>query len=470
MKHIIRNYILVGVFTLLLALALRDKITWQCSQRGQLAAIKSRGELRISTLNSPLTYFVTKQGAGGLDYELAKHFANYLGVKLVVISQQKINDIFNDLDKDNADLLAASLNYNPERLTSARIGPTYYSVSQQLAYRLGSPRPKSFADIKGKLAVASGSAHISRLKQLKRDKFPDLKWQTARELTSKELLEQVADGKLDYTLGDSVIIALLQRVHPQLAVAFNVTNKQPITWYLKRGKDDSLYAAMLDFFNQIEYDNTPARLEEKYLGHVRSFDYFDTKTFLYAIDIILPNFRSLFEKYAKEIDWKLLAAIAYQESHWDPQATSPTGVRGLMMLTRATAVNLGVNDRLDPQESIQGGALYLKRLMAKVPDSVPIDERIWFSLAAYNMGWGHMLDARKLTKMQQGNPDSWLDVKQRLPMLSQKRYYSQLTYGYARGREAYNYVENIRRYQVSLVDYLHEKEKRQRKKPSISKQ
>ncbi|NIG98371.1 MAG: membrane-bound lytic murein transglycosylase MltF [Serratia symbiotica] len=460
MKRIKINYILVGAVTFLVALDLWPNITWHGGQRGQLAAIKSRGELRISTLNSPLTYFTTKQAAGGLDYELAIHFANYLGVKLVVISQQNINDMFNDLDEDNADLLAASLNYNPERLASARIGPTYYSVSQQLVYRLGSPRPKSFPDIQGKLAVASGSAHVSTLKQLKRDKFPDLKWQTASNLTSKELLEQVADGKLDYTLSDSVTIALLQRVHPQLAVAFDVTDEQPITWYLKRGNDDSLYAAMLDFFNQIVDDNTLARLEEKYLGHVGSFDYVDTKTFLSAIDVILPNFRSLFEKYAKEIDWKLLAAIAYQESHWDPQATSPTGVRGLMMLTRATADSLGVNDRLDPQESIQGGALYLQRLMAKVPDSVPVDERIWFSLAAYNMGWGHMLDARKLTKMQQGNPDSWLDVKQRLPMLSQKRYHSQLTYGYARGREASNYVENIRRYQVSLVGYLQEKEKK----------
>jgi membrane-bound lytic murein transglycosylase F len=131
-----------------------------------------------------------------------------------------------------------------------------------------------------------------------------------------------------------------------------------------------------------------------------------------------------------------------------------------MMLTRATADSLGVNDRLDLQESIQGGALYLQQLMAKVPDSVPVDERIWFSLAAYNMGRNHILDACNPTKMQQGNQDSWLDVKQRLPMLSHKRYHSQLTYGYARGREAFHYVENIRRYQVSLVGYLQEKEKR----------
>ncbi|MBP1037324.1 membrane-bound lytic murein transglycosylase MltF [Serratia fonticola] len=460
MKRLKINYILIGVVALLLALALWPNIAWRGGQGGQLEAIKARGELRVSTLNSPLTYFTTPQGPSGLDYELAKSFANYLGVKLVVIPHQNINDLFDDLDDDNADILAAGLIYNRDRLSRASTGPAYYSVSQQLVYRLGTTRPKSFADIKGKLAVASGSAHVSTLKQLKQSKYPDLSWEASSDMTSKELLEQVADGKLDYTIGDSVTIALLQRIHPQLAVAFDITDEEPVTWYLKRSNDDSLYAALLDFYSQRVEDGTLARLEEKYLGHVGSFDYVDTKTFLSAIDSVLPTFRSLFEKYASEIDWKLLAAIAYQESHWNPQATSPTGVRGLMMLTRATADGLGVTDRLDPEQSIQGGALYLQRLMAKVPDTVPEDERIWFALAAYNMGWGHMLDARKLTKSQQGNPDSWVDVKQRLPMLSQKRYYPSLTYGYARGREAYNYVENIRRYQVSLVGYLLEKEKK----------
>ncbi|WP_024529368.1 membrane-bound lytic murein transglycosylase MltF [Serratia fonticola] len=460
MKRLKINYILIGIVTLLLALALWPNIAWRGGQGGQLEEIKARGEVRVSTLNSPLTYFTTPQGPSGLDYELAKSFANYLGVKLVVIPHQNINDLFDDLDDDNADILAAGLIYNRDRLSRSSTGPAYYSVSQQLVYRLGTTRPKTFADIKGKLAVASGSAHVSTLKQLKQSKYPDLSWEASSDMTSKELLEQVADGKLDYTIGDSVTIALLQRIHPQLAVAFDITDEEPVTWYLKRSNDDSLYAALLDFYSQRVEDGTLARLEEKYLGHVGSFDYVDTKTFLSAIDSVLPTFRSLFEKYASEIDWKLLAAIAYQESHWNPQATSPTGVRGLMMLTRATADGLGVTDRLDPEQSIQGGALYLQRLMEKVPDTVPEDERIWFALAAYNMGWGHMLDARKLTKSQQGNPDSWVDVKQRLPMLSQKRYYPSLTYGYARGREAYNYVENIRRYQVSLVGYLLEKEKK----------
>lgn len=469
MKILKINYISISIVALLLALALWPNIRWPGEFGSQLDAIKSRGELRVSTLNSPLSYVTTPEGPKGLDYELAKSFANYLGVKLVMIPHKNINELFEDLHSGRADLLAAGLIYHPDRLSRTSAGPAYYSVSQQVVYRLGAPRPKMFADMTGKLVVASGSAHDSTLKQLRQKQYPNLSWETSGNLSAKELLEQVAEGKLDYTISDSVTVALLQRIHPQLAVAFDVTEEKPVTWYLKRSGDQSLYAALLDFSSQRVEDGTLARLAEKYLGHVGSFDYVDTRTFLSAIDSVLPTFQSLFEKHANDIDWKLLAAVAYQESHWDPLATSRTGVRGLMMLTRATAEGLGVNDRLDPEESIQGGALYLQNLMAKVPETVPEDERIWFALAAYNMGWGHMLDARKLTKSQRGNPDSWVDVKQRLPMLSQKRYYPSLTYGYARGYEAYNYVENIRRYQVSLVGYLQEKEKKMAQRSELTR-
>ncbi len=275
------------------------------------------------------------------------------------------------------------------------------------------------------------------------------------------LMQAVIDGKLDYTIADSVAVSLFQRVHPELAVALDITDEQPVTWFSARDDDNSLSAAMLDFFNNINEDGTLARLEEKYLGHGNDFDYVDTRTFLRAVENILPEVQPLFEKYAREIDWRLLAAIAWQESHWDPQATSPTGVRGMMMLTRNTAQSLGLTDRTDAAQSIDGGMRYLQDMMDKVPDSIPKDERIWFALAAYNMGYAHMLDAMALTRKQKGNPNSWADVKLRLPLLSQKPYYSKLKYGYARGHEAYAYVENIRKYQISLVGYLSEKERQQ---------
>jgi len=460
LKRLKLNYLFIGLITVLLALALWPSIPWYGGGKDALSQIKSRGVLRISTVTSPLTYYTINNAPAGMDYELAKRFADYLGVKLEVTVRPNLGDLFDDLDDGKADLLAAGLIYNSERLSRYQSGPSYYSVSQQLVYRIDKPRPKNLGDLKGRLIVQSGSAYLSTLRSAKADSYPDLDWAISTDMGQKALLEAVADGKLDYTVGDSVTIGLLQRIHPQLAVAFDITDEEPVTWYLPRNDDDSLNAAMLDFYSQMGEEGTMARLEEKYLGHVGTFDYVDTRTFLRAIDNTLPDIKPLFEKYASSIDWRLLAAISYQESHWNPQATSPTGVRGMMMLTRNTADSLDVNDRLDPEQSIRGGSEYLRRMMEKVPETIPEDERIWFALAAYNMGYAHMLDARRLTLKQGGNPDSWADVKLRLPMLSQKRYYAQTTYGYARGHEAYNYVENIRKYQISLVGYLQEQEKR----------
>lgn len=469
MKKFKINYLLIGIVTLLLAAALWPSIPWFGKADNRVAAIKARGELRISTIASPLTYASIDNKPYGLDYELAQQFASYLGVKLKVTVRQNISQIFDDLDHGNADMLAAGLVYNNERLKNYQPGPVYYWVSQQLVYRVGSYRPRSLATVNdSQLTIAPGHVAINDLRELKEKKFPDLSWKVDDKAGTNNLLEEVVDGKLSYTVADSVAVSLFQRVHPELAVALDISDEQPVTWFSRRDDDNTLSAAMLDFFNNINEDGTLARLEEKYLGHGDDFDYVDTRTFLRAVDSVLPDLQPLFTKYAQDIDWRLLAAISYQESHWDTQATSPTGVRGLMMLTRNTAQSLGLSDRTDAEQSISGGARYLQDMMDKVPESVPQDERIWFALAAYNMGYAHMLDARSLTVKTKGNPDSWADVKQRLPLLSQKPYYSKLTYGYARGHEAYAYVENIRKYEISLVGYLLEKEKEVAKKSQLA--
>lgn len=462
MKKLKINYLFIGILTLLLAAALWPSIPWFGKTENHVAAIQARGVLRVSTIDSPLTYSIINGKKYGLDYELARQFANYLGVKLQVTVRQNISQLFDDLDNGNADLLAAGLVYDSERVKNYQPGPMYYSVSQQLVYRVGQYRPRSLATLnENQLTIAPGHVVINDLQRLKETKFPDLSWKVDDKKGSRSLLEEVISGKLDYTIADSVAISLFQRVHPELAVALDVTDEQPVTWFSRLDDDNTLSAALLDFFNSLNEDGSLARIEEKYLGHGDDFDYVDTRSFLRAVDNVLPELEPLFKQYAKEIDWRLLAAISYQESHWDPQATSPTGVRGLMMLTKNTAQSLGLTDRTDAEQSISGGARYLEDMMAKVPDTVPEDERIWFALAAYNMGYAHMLDARELTVKTKGNPDSWTDVKQRLPLLSQKPYYSKLTYGYARGHEAYAYVENIRKYQISLVGYLQEKEKQE---------
>lgn len=462
LKKLKINYLFIIVISALLATMYWTLSPWINPDHSRVARIVARGELRVSTLASPLTWINNNGLQSGLDYELVQHFARYLGVRLHITVRNNISQLFDDLDKGRADLLASALVADEKRSAHYRPGPEYYSVSQQLVYRRGAVRPRSIENLNARqLTIAAGQVINHELHTLKTSVYPGLSWRVDQQHSSSELLEQVARGTLDYTIADSAAINLFQRVHPQLAVALDVTDEQPVVWFSTRDHDDSLAAAVLDFFRRLHEDGSLSRLEEKYFGHGDDFDYVDTRSFLQAVDTLLPELQPLFEKYARHIDWQLLAAIAYQESHWDAQATSPTGVRGLMMLTRETAQSLGLTDRLNAEQSIKGGAQYLHQLMQRLPAGIAESERIWFALAAYNMGYAHMLDARALTLLQKGNPDSWADVKQRLPLLSQKTWYHKTTYGYAAGRQAYTFVENIRKYQISLAGYLREKNRLQ---------
>ncbi|ENN6347937.1 membrane-bound lytic murein transglycosylase MltF [Providencia rettgeri] len=460
MNNLKVNYLIIVVIALLATMVIGFNVRWPNTQNSQINKIISQGELRISAVSSPLIYIDEQKQLRGFDYELAQGFASYLGVKLKITIRPTFEQIFDDLENGDADIAVAGLLYNKDRLAKTKTGPSYLNVTQQLVYRKGTNRPKNFNEITGKLLVTAGTAHASTLKELAKE-YPNLKWEETSKYNTNQILEMVADGEVDYTLEDSIAVALQQRIHPQLAVAFDLLDDHAVTWYMRRSKENSLDAALLDFFNISHESELLARLNEKYFSHVESFDYFDTMAFIKTIDNKLPEYQPLFEKYAQVIDWKLLAAIAWQESHWDPLATSPTGVRGLMMLTKPTATTMGIADRLDPEESIKGGAAYIAYIMERLPETIEEDDRIWFALSAYNMGYGHMQDVRKLTEMLGGDPNRWLDVKARLPLLTQKKYYSQLTYGYARGHEAYRYVENIRRYHQSLVGYLQSQERKQ---------
>ncbi len=299
-----------------------------------------------------------------------------------------------------------------------------------------------------------GDSHFnSTLTDLQKDN-PKLQFKAETQADVNELLKQVSEGQIDFTVADSVELSMSQRIYPNLASAFELTEDQPISWYLRRSDDESLYALMIEFFGNLKQSGQLATLEEKYIGHINTFDYVDTRAFIRALEGKLPKWEPIFKEFAGNFDWRLIAAIAYQESHWNPRAISPTGVRGMMMLTLPTAKSVGVTNRLNPEQSVRGGVEYLRRMVQRVPDSINDHEKIWFALASYNMGFGHMMDARRLTKQQGANPDAWGDVKDRLPLLKQKKYYSKTRYGYARGDEARDYVENIRRYYQSIIGHV----------------
>ncbi|MFP2768390.1 membrane-bound lytic murein transglycosylase MltF [Oceanisphaera sp. KMM 10153] len=435
---------------LLLSLLALAGCDFHDKRQTQQEQIQSRGALRVGTLYHPLYYFLRDGQEEGLDYELTRLFADSLDVELTMIPAYSLDELFTLLDTGQVDMLAAGLTITPQRRQQYRFGPSYYDIAQTLVYRKGNSRPRGPEQIEGEIRVLAGSSQAESLHLLQQE-LPTLHWETRRDTDAEDLLRQVAEGRTDHTLVADILLARTQRYYPNIEAAFTLGEPQPVAWVLDQGDDDSLLGRMLTFFDHQQETGTLARLNEKYFGHVQSFDYVDTRTFLRRTETILPDYQPLFERYAGELDWRLLAAISYQESHWDPQARSYTGVRGMMMLTEDTARQVGVSDRLDPEQSISGGARYLSSLMERLPDAIPEDERVWFALAAYNIGLGHLLDARRLTRLREQDPDSWAAVKENLPLLHQPRWYSKTRYGYARGRETQQFVNNIRQYYQSLL-------------------
>ncbi len=425
-----------------------------CSQPTPvLEQIKQNGELLVITRNSPTTYYEGAEGFTGLEHDLVQLFANELGVTARFIIPESFTDILPAISRREAHLAAAGLTITNSRESLVRFGPTYQEITQQLIYRAGTYRPRKITDIIGStLEIIAGSSHEEELNKLKQQ-HPDLEWEARDDAESEELLYLLKEQVIDYTIADSNEAALNRRYYPELKPAFDLTAPQPLAWAFPHSGDSSLYNAALAFFKKIKADGTLKQIIERHYGYVERLNFVDKRTFKRHAASRLPKYKTLFKQAARKngFDWKLLAAIGYQESHWNPKAKSPTGVRGIMMLTLVTARQLNIKSRLDPAESIDGGARYIRLIEKKIPDRVENPDRLWLALAGYNIGFGHLEDARILTQKNGGNPDKWADVKQALPLLTKKKWYKKTRHGYARGREAVTYVDSIRSYYDILV-------------------
>jgi len=422
---------------------------------------KEQGTLVVVTRNAATTYYEGSHGYTGLEYDLVRGFADEMGLKLKFVVANNVSEVFTTLAEGKADLAAAGLTITDARKEKVRFSQPYQEITQQLVYRTGKRRPRSLDKLNGSLAITANSSHEEQLHALQ-TAYHHLSWKENSELESEDLLNQVWEKQLDYTIADSNEVAMYRRFFPELRVAFDISEPQQLAWAFPRISDDKIYLAAINYFKKIKADGRLEQLIERYYGHLDDFDYVGTRTYIRHIRDRLPLYRPMFEYAAAEfgLDWRLLAAAAYQESHWDPEAISPTGVRGIMMLTKATASEVGVDERTDPVQSIRGGALYLKLLLEKIPDRISDPDRSWLALASYNIGFGHLEDARIMTQSQGDDPDSWKDVKERLPLLAKRKWHSQTRHGYARGTETLRYVENIRSYYDILV-WLTDRERRQ---------
>ncbi len=414
--------------------------------------IKTLGELRVVTRTSPLAFYRGPDGVPqGPEYELAHRFADELGVRLKITPLRSYAEIYAALESGQAHLAAAGLKIPMQPIPGIEFGPAYQYVHEHLIYRRGGMRPRSLAEIgNADLEITAGSSHAKALGDA-RNALPDLVWVENASTSSQALLDGVADGTIDYTIADSTEFALAHDVHPDLRIAFDFPDGQPLAWAASN-RDPGFTWDMGRYFSHLKVDGELVGIVNRYYSRIEDTEFAGGPGFMQHLQSRLPLYKQWFVEAAEQSsqDWRLLAAIGYQESKWNPRATSPSGARGLMQLMGETASAAKVTDLSDARQSIFGGARYFRQVYEKIPSHVPEPDRTWFALAAYNIGYGHVEDARVLAQKAGHDPDSWQDVRKYLPLLEQERWYTQTENGYARGREPVRYVDNVRGYRDLL--------------------
>jgi membrane-bound lytic murein transglycosylase F len=419
-----------------------------CSRPSTLQEIRNEGVLHVIAREAPSIYYEGRDGITGYDYELAKLFADELGVELRVRVVESNTKILSVLSRGYANIGLAGMSYQLGLKEHLRALPTGISAQSVVVYNRNAERPQSLADFdKNTLHLAADSNHEHFFQNfLEGHLMP--KYQVHSGLDAAGILARVESGEFSYAVVSSNELDLNHVFFPKVKSAFSLGEPEELAWLFPSDQDDSLIKAARQFLKTLKDNGTLAQLAERFYGHLDQLNYVGARTFMHHVKNRLPKYESLFQDYATDfgMDWRLLASIGYQESHWRPNAVSPTGVRGLMMLTRTTASYIGINNRMDAEESIQGGAKYFRMVHKKIPARIPEPDRTWFALASYNVGYGHLEDARRLTESAGRNPDRWMDVKEFLPLLAQKEWYTKTRFGYARGHEPVLYVQNIRRY------------------------
>ncbi|MGD2141466.1 MAG: membrane-bound lytic murein transglycosylase MltF [Burkholderiales bacterium] len=414
------------------------------------------GELVVVSRNAPTTRFIGPDGTyAGFEQDMLELFAKETNLQLNVIASPRFSEIIPSVNNRVAHLAAAGLSVTDEREQNLSFGPKYMSVRKTVAYNTDKRRPRKLEDLVGKRGgVLRGSSSAAALRG-QAENIPGLKWKEFNEPDVDTLLDLLAEGELDYVVADSNVVELTRNFYANVSAAFSFGEAESIAWAMPKDADPQLVNQVNEFFDGIERDGTLRILIDRYFGHVKRLNQLDIVAFLSRRETVLPQYAPTF-KQAQDltgIDWRLLAALGFQESHWRPLATSPTGVRGLMMLTSATADDLGVRNRLDPHESILAAGRYFLSIKERLPASITEPDRTWMTLASYNVGLGHLRDARILAKRKKLNPDKWVDVRRVLPLLARSEYYKTLKYGFARGGEAVILTENVRNYYDILLRY-----------------
>ncbi|RZB34466.1 MAG: membrane-bound lytic murein transglycosylase F [Desulfobacteraceae bacterium Eth-SRB1] len=405
--------------------------------------ILKTGKIRVITRNNSHCYYIYRDQPMGFEYDLVNAFADYLGVKLEIIISEQWDEMIPALMDGRGELIAASMTITPKRKKRVAFSNGYMATQQYIIAHRDNRDIKKAEDLAGKTVhVRKGTSYQERLEALKREGI-DLTIELQDNTPTEELIQQVAEKSIAFTVADKNIALLNRRYYPRAVLACPISDREELGWALNVN-EHKLLKHVNTFLNTIKKNGEFSRIYNKYYADIDHFDYVDLRTYHRRLITKLPLYNSIIQKAAEkhDFDWRLIASQIYQESHFDPEATSYAGAYGLMQLAQSTAESLGVDDIFDPKQNINAGVQHLRDLYDHFNKADGLD-RLFIALAAYNVGQGHIFDARNLAKKMQMDPDKWSSLVITMPLLAYQKYYKNARYGYCRGKEPINYVKQI---------------------------
>lgn len=409
-----------------------------------LELIQARHRLNVATLNSPTTYYQGAHGPQGAEYQLAAAFAAYLGVELDIYTVPDVAALRSALKSGRADIIAAGITPDAPWREVGRSSSPYQDIPQLVVTQRGKPRPRNLAALEGRrIVIAEDAPQLRVLDDLRATGAPWLQWEIVPRERG-EPLALVAAGKAACAVVDASDFLYARHLFPDAVLAFTLPAPREARWMVGRRSRD-LLARVNAFFDELRNDNGLAPLLAAAAPESPEFALQVSQRLQRDIAVELPALRPHFEEAAQAtgVDWRLLAALGYVESQWQTLAASADGAQGVMMLTGDTATALGVTDRSNARQNILAGARYFVKVRDQIPERIKEPDRTWFTLAAYNVGYGHLEDARRLTQSRGHNPDVWADVRDALPLLASEEYFPSLKHGYARGWEPVQMVDRV---------------------------
>lgn len=426
-----------------------------------LKEIAAEGKLRAIMIYSSTSYFLYRGQAMGLEYELVKRLADHLGLELEIVLASNIDEVFDLLNRGEGDIIAYGLTITEARKELINFTDYLYTTHQALVQRKPAnwrklPRHKIAKSlVKDVIELIGDTVHLHR-KSSYYERMLNLQEEIGGQIyldtvlgnhNIEDLIKMVVEGKIKYTVSDYNLASINQTYYPILDVETPISLSQRIAWGVRNNGPEFLNTVN-QWVKSLRKTDAYHFIYDKYYVHKKSYKRRVESEFYSKNSGQISQFDSLVQRYATELnwDWRLLSSLVYQESRFDPNSTSWAGAGGLMQVMPSTASELGLNDVYNPEENLAAGTRYLKEIWDKfdnIPDSI---QRIKFTLASYNCGYGHLLDAQRLTSKD--NKDSLVYDKNVAPWLrrmGEYKYYSDplVRYGPVRGEEPYRYVRDI---------------------------